>query len=615
MSRTDPLRAVTADTFELLRARMDLDPWYFAKFVCKRTAKAVERIHRPLLYLYTGHAALLAATLDDPRFEGHITQQVKADFAAQKPPIDWRNPAHLGRMKRRLRRARISAGRGIGKSTFADVGDLFDAATDPDMTIGIGSKSDPYAEARIMTMGEIVASKEFATWYPERVPQNPRTDITQTAIRLAGRTVNTTEATIEGRGITSQWRGRHYRKIRPDDIAGTEYGEASIEDALAFLAGIDAIEVRDAFGGCREIYIGTISGENDDHAYLASDPGVMMIVMPIEIHEGGTTVENIFTDGVLTMPEEGWFTRDAVNELKRKARANEDHHSLSELLQNFYMTLLRDGGALLFTKTMLDAAKGIHWIFDKSLQREVLIIPKKGRENTQRDRRKPDFRMEDWKVIDPVTLPRSAKAWAVDQSVSQTGDAWAYAYAVMDWDGVTILIDCVTGRGYDKMLDKAPVFDKRCGHPREVGADTNATQGMTVEWMSRTPEFQSIARRVKSITSGGEAKDHHIRRWIAGRMLSGDFYVSPRLIAWLFEASRYQPRKPDGTMRRNSIDDQLDATWMASSLLKRPASPQRIEYDRRRAAMDRVRAVASRGRGIEIDSSNWMECLPGSEAA
>lgn len=609
MPQTDRLRSITSDTRALLRARMDSDPWYFAKYVCKRAEKAVERIHRPLLYLYTGHASLLAATLDDPRFEGRITQQVRADFSAQTPPIDWRNPSHLHRIKKRIRRVRISAGRGIGKSTFADVADLFDGTIDPNMTVGIGSKSDPYAERRITSIGEIVTSKEYGDWYPERKPANPRTDITQTSIKLGGRTVNSTEATIEGRGITSQWRGFHYRKIRPDDIAGTEYGEASIEDALAFIAGIDAIEVRDAFGGCREIYIGTLSGENDDHAYLSNDPGVMMIVMPIEIHAGGTTVENIFTDGDLTMPEEGWFTREAVNELKRKARANEDHHSLSELLQNFYMTLLRDGGANLFTKAMLDAAKGIRWIFDRELNRDVLLIPKKGREKTQRDPTKPDYAPADWKRVDPVSLPRSAKAWAVDQSVSPTGDPWAYAYAIMDWDGVTILIDCVTGQGYDKMLDTAPIFDKRCGHPKRVGADTNATQGMTVEWMSRTVEFQSIARRVESITSGGDAKDHHIRRWIAGRMLSGDFYASPRLTKWLFEASRYQPRKPDGKMRRNSIDDQLDATWMACSLLRRPNSPRQIAHDRARAQMETVKDKYVHDRNTGIDKSNWMECV------
>lgn len=609
MPQTEALRSITSDTRALLRARMDADPWYFAKFVCKRAAKAVERIHRPLLYLYTGHAALLAATLDDPRFDSHITQQVKADFGAQTPPIDWNNPAHLPRMKARLRRVRISAGRGLGKSTFADVADLFDGVIDPNITIGIGSKSDPYAESRVIAIGEMVLSKEFAFWYPERVPLNPRTDITAVAIELAGRTEVTTEATIEGRGITSQWRGRHYRKLRPDDIAGTEYGEASIEDAVAFISGIDAIQVREAFGESREIYIGTISGENDDHTYLAADPGVMMIVMPIEIHEGGTTVENIFTDGVLTMPEEGWFTREKVNDLKRKARANEDHLSLRALLQNFYMTLLRDGGANLFTPTMLNAAKGIIWHFDKDLQREVLLIPKKGREKTQRDRSKPDFNADDWKLIDIAALPASARAWAADQSVSPTGDPWAFAYIVRDWEGVDILIACVTGNGYDKLIDEAPRFDKKCGFPRQIGIDTNATQGMTVEWMGRTPEYQAMARRLVEMKSSGEAKDHLIRRWIAGRMLSGDFYVNPRLVKWLFEASRYAPRKPDGTLKRNSIDDQLDATQMACQLPKRPPSPQQIEEDSARAALERARGMVPSGASGGIDKSNWMECM------
>lgn len=614
-SQSEDLLQIDLETRARYRRRMDADPWYFSKYVCLHAEKAVERLHRPYLYVYTGQAALLAAALSNDRFESYLTHQVREDFARQTPAIQWWNPEHLPLVKARLRRVNFRIPRGFGKSTFADDGDLWDVAIDPDGCIGIGSKSDDYARARVITLGEVVLSPEFAFWYPERVPLDKKTDVARDAILLAGRTIKITEASIEGRGITSQWRGRHYNKrIRLDDTSGTEYGQASVEDAIAFNQGIDAIEVREAFGICQERYIGTITGENDDHTYLASDPGVMSLVMPIEEHEGGTTIENIFTNGKLTMPEEGWFTRPAVNELKRKARANEDKHSVSELLQNFYMVPMKDSGSFVFTKAMLDAAKGIFWAEVPELGRECLFIPKKGREKTQRDRSRPDFNPEDWKMIDPTILPTTARAWAADQSVSQTGDEWAFADVIMDWDGVEILLDCVKGRGYDRMLDTVIPFDRKCGYPRRAGVDANATQGMTVDWMNRSPEFQSIARRIEPLTSGGEAKDNLIRRWIAGRMLTGDFYANPRLVLWLHEASRYQPRDSEGKLRKNAIDNQLDATWMACSLCKRPPSPEQLDADNMAALMSRA---AMRGSDAHsgIDGSNWMECLPKSERA
>lgn len=314
------------------------------------------------------------------------------------------------------------------------------------------------------------------------------------------------------------------------------------------------------------------------------------------------------------MAEEGWFSREVVDDLKRKARANEDKHSISELLLNFYMTAFSNSGSLVFSKAMLDSARGIFWQVVPELQRECLFIPKKGREKTQRDPSKPDFEPEDWKVIDPQVMPSSARAWALDQSVSQQGDEWAFADVLMDWDGVEILLDCVTGRGYDAMLDTVIPFDKKCGYPRRNGVDTNATQGMTVEWMNRSPEFQSIARRIEGITSGGEAKDAHVRRWIAGRMLTGDFYVNPRLVHWLHEASRYQPRDADGKLRKNAVDNRLDAAWMACSLCKRPPAPEQLEIDIVRGKTEVAKNAALGKKAYQIDPSNWMESVTGNAA-
>lgn len=590
------------------RAVMEYDPWIFSLTICKRTAHA-ERHQRPLLYLYTRHAPLLCACLDNPKYDGPITDQVKEDFANYR--IEWWDQAELPRVQKRLRRINVRMPRGFGKSAFDDDCDLWSVTCDPNLTISIGSKSDEFAEKRIVTIGQFVLSPEYAFWFPDRVPDNPRTEVTAAKIWIKGRTRHVPEATIEGRGLLSQWAGSHYLINRRDDIVGTESGESSLDDALRHMANMSALRDRTAWVG--DTFIGTVNGEEDDHTILANDSTVLSVVVPMEIHEGGTTLENIYEDGTLTMPEV--FSREEVNEAKVESRSNPKYGALW-LLQNFYMAAHKSGTAI-FSAKMIERAK-FEWVdhdeYGKALKREIIRRPKKGMEKIPRSQLKPS----DWFYLDPLlTIPQTAKATAVDQAVSESGesDRWAQVYVCADWESVFYVLDSLAEHGYGLLMGELVPFHKGTerkairgdvGISEYVGIDSNSTQGMTAVWLKDSEAHKAIARKVREIRGNDKSKDINIRNWIQARMLTGEFYINPRLTDWTNEALCYRPYKQDGTKKRRPKDDQLDATWMAMTLVRIPVSPEVNAETEIEERMSRIAEAKHYDRQTGICTDDWM---------
>lgn len=620
---------LSPEEYAARRRLMEVDPWYFYLYATPFGAKAVERIDRPLLYICTRRAALLVATLDDPRFAGEVTDQVKADLRACG--IDWTKPEELPRVQERLRRVNIRMPRGTGKSTVADGADVWDATDDPNMTISLGTKADKYAQKRITSMGEIVTSAQYAFWFPDRVPRDLKHDVTQDAIFIGGRTVIKPEATIEGRGIQSPWTGSHYRKNRRDDIVGTESGDASTEDARKHMAQMTSLRDNTAWEG--EIFIGTINGEEDDNSILMDDDGVMHIIIPIERHRRKhflgedcddpeaiveTDTENLWVAGDPTMPDKAGFNREGVAAIKTEQRVNPN--GLTWLLQNYFMIAHKGAGGVIFPKRLLDRSE-FQWFYDSRLKRELIGRPKLGREDTERDRTSSAFRPEDWFLLDPKKVPRSARAWAADQSTNEdgTGDEWALSYVLMDHEGAFYLIHCIAGYGYDEMVDSFLPFDKLANWPPRNGIDANATQRMTIDWLKRdaanSGKFRDLAARVVPIKSNGEAKDTQIRNWIQSRMKQGTFYFNPRLKDWRGEAYRYRPRRPDGRKNKKAIDNRLDSTWMAMTLPVRPASPEEIEQQEALYSFNDRAAAQHEAPGTHMDNRSWMSQMTGWKVA
>lgn len=547
--------ALSTEGLAQLQELLLFDPWLFSNQVCGSGDGFVERFHRPLLYYLTGHSRLLASAV--LTFDSEVTRQIKAEMARLGVLVDGKfiGPK-LDRYFGRRSRTNCRVSRAMAKTTLNLRGIFHAAIENPNISIGVASKSDAAAAKLMGVLGRYLDSPACRALFPQRVPQkNFDQLVTNYKIWIEGRTNPTTEWTIEGRGINSQWTMAHYDFIAPDDIVGTESGEASMDDAIRWLAAINGISMPQAFGGSRQDFLGTIYGINDDHAYVSSDWHTPSIVIPVWT-KSHYNVDNVMADGVPTLPE--WYPIDKIRQMRSETIAN-DEEGLKSWLQNFELTAHQVGVGLFGRDSM---------------NRQALRIVKRAdsilyaRPKTGKPAREP-ITSEDWVIVEPGLMP---VYMAIDQSVSlaKGSDSWAIAIVAPDFDGHFYIFDVVKGKGYNQMLDLIrPMYNK--WRPVKIGMDSSATQGMTIEWMQRSGEFMDMAGIITPVTTNNRAKDDRIRAFLAARIQSGTAWVSPRLESFVQEALTYMPGP-------KAKDDQLDAVSMAIQIAL-PNVPIAPDYD------------------------------------
>jgi hypothetical protein len=547
--------ALSSEGLEQLQKLLLFDPWLFSTHVCGSGEGFVERFHRPLLYFLTGHSRLLASSV--LTFDSEVTRQIKSEMERLGVMVgrkfDYQKlDRHFGRRSRT--NARVS--RAMAKTTLNLRGILHAATEDPDISIGVASKSDAAAQKLMGALGRFVGSPAYRALFPQRVPQkNYDQLVTLTRIWLNGRTNSTTEWTIEGRGINSQWTLAHYNFISADDIVGTESGEASNDDAIRWLAAIGGISMPDAFGGTRQDFVGTIYGVSDDHAYISSAWHTPSIIVPIWV-KSNYSPDNVMTDGVPTLPE--WYPIEKIREKREETISNEEEGLIS-WLQNFELCAHVTGAGLFSRDAM--ARQRL-----KMVQRGNSILyarPKAGLPP-----REP-ISSDNWVIVDPHLMPIYM---AIDQSVSlaKGADSWAIAVVGFDNEGHVYIFDVVKGKGYNQMLDMIrPMYNRWV--PVKIGMDTSATQSMTLEWMQRSGEFMDMAGILCGVQSNNRAKDDRVRAFLAARVQNGTAWISPRLDTFQQEALTYLPGP-------KAKDDQLDAVSMAIQI-GLPSSPIQSDFD------------------------------------
>lgn len=576
--------STTALSVEGLRQLQDLllyDPWLFSYHVCGSGEGFVERFHRPLLYYLTGHAQLLASSV--LTYDSEVARQIKSEMSRLGVLVDGKfDPAKLERYFGRRSRTNARVSRAMAKTTL-NLRALLHAGTEnPNLSIGIASKSDAAAQKMMGVIARYIDSQPYRALFPHRVPQkNFEQRVTQSKIWLEGRTNTTTEWTFEGKGINTQWTGGHYDILAPDDIVGTESGDASTEDAKRWIAAIRAISVPPRFGGSRLDFLGTIYGIDDDHAYVTQDWHTPSIVVPIWTKPTYSS-ENAYEDGVPTLPE--WYDIDQIRQIRSETIANDDE-GMKSWLQNFELTA-HIVGVGLFSRDHLERQK-------------LRIVTKNGglmiaRPQTGIPAREP-VQSETWVILDPMSMPIYM---AIDQSVSlaKGSDSWAIAIVGFDHEGHVYVLDVVKGKGYSQMLNMIrPLYNK--WHPIKIGIDSSATQSMTLEWMQRSGEFLDMAGIIHGVSSNNRAKDDRVRAFFAGRVQQGTCWISPRLTDFVHEAMTYIPGP-------KAKDDQLDAVSMAIQI-GLPGAP--ILQDLSGYGDSRRFSSAFDRDGVPVD--DWMQYL------
>lgn len=525
------------------------DPWLFSNTVCGSGDGFVERFHRPLLYYLTGHSRLLASAV--LQYDSEVTRQIKSEMKRLGVLVDGKfDGRKLDRFFGRRSRTNCRVSRAMAKTTLNLRGLLHAGTENPNLSIGIATKSDPAAAKLMGVLGRYIDSQPYRTLFPHRIPdKNFDQRVTQSKIWLEGRTNTSTEWTFEGRGINSQWTLAHYDIIAPDDIVGTESGEASMDDARRWLAAVGGISTPYAFGGARENYLGTIYGIDDDHAYVSQSWTTPSIIVPIWTKDIYSS-DNVLSDGVPTLPE--WYPIERIREMRANTLAS-DNEGLKSWLQNFELTA-HVVGVGLFSR-------------DNLTRQHLRIVSRGGSTLFARPKTghppREQVTSSDYVIVDPTLMPIYM---AVDQSVSlaRGADSWAMAIVGFDSEGHAYVFDVVKGKGYAQMIDMIkPVYRK--WKPVKIGIDTSATQSMTLEWMQRSDEFMEMAGILKGISGSTRSKDDRIRAFLAARIQTGTCWVNPTLDAFQHEALTYMPGP-------KAKDDQLDAVSMAIQI-GLPAAP------------------------------------------
>lgn len=621
---------VSPATIRARRKAMEDDVWLFYRWVwapCMPKDRAIERFHRPLMYIFDGDADRLAWCLSQPeRFHGKLCDDLRRSL--KNEGIDWTTPEGVRKLRDRLRKINNRMSRFFGKTTQALCVLLKMASVDPDISIGIGSKSDKAAWDFCKMIGNVMREDAYALYFPDRLHRrvNGKFDytsqITNQFIRMAGRK-NPAQETIEARGLRSQWARLHFDVILGDDISGTETGDASILQALAWLGNLDAISQPPGFGRATRIILnGTKQGGNDDMAVCCNDSSFFTIRMPIWVKTVASTLKNAFVDGVAVLPE--FANENQIREFRATAEAN-PQCGIVWFLKNFELS--DDLGALQFTEELLraqtfswvwklvgskrtgkwerrrfirrykwvegdDGAPGPPLMWDKSDASGKCACPREGCNDPHHA----------YVEHDPFRLPR---VLGVDQSVSVVGDPWGVSCVAIDPEGYLYWLKGEKGHGYGLMVPKIVVVYERWGGlvnpPRKVGIEGGAAQSITVHWMQQGGVYGDLHHRVVEVPPGQLAKKIRMFNNILSPMLQGRLYVDPEDFERQNEMMRW-----DGT-KANPSDGLLDAGGIACFIHNVPAQDRRNEQVEMALAQRQYVASTDDETGIDLITPDFLE--------
>lgn len=562
-----------------LRRQFDIDPWLFSCIICQHAQGGIERFHKPLLYFQAGSACaeLLAVALDDPECQSEFTEQLKGELNRLR--INWRDPAHLRALRRALRRVNNRIARSTGKTVYGLDAELWHASRDPDQTIGLASKSDPAAEAMCMSIGKIMLTDEYISFYPDRIyPKSPDKFINQNWIRFNGRKLTDGE-TIEARGINSQWTLHHYSRIRGDDIVGTESGEAKLDDALRWIANLHGISRSEYLGGSEYAFNGTVTGPNDDYSVLKENPQYITVCVPIWKKSVPHTIANIRLDGEPTLSE--WYPLEVIRAMRDDTIANP---KLGVLwwLQNFDMAAHQEG-VVLFTQ---DQIKGClySWVHNSATGRDW-IRRYLWRKDAQTGNWLPVYQTDGERLVldpvsgkpvqayldyDPMSLPRAV---GIDQAYSEEkwANRWSITFGSVDPQGYRYELETVSGKGYQYMIAALPVllrkWTENWQNPiRKIGLETGAMQGVSADWLKRDSDFKRIARLIEPVHNSSIRKSARILTNVYAPMEMRELLLNPNSVTLHSRMLKFRPNDDDNQ------DDELDSLSICMQMLQRPDS-------------------------------------------
>lgn len=589
--------ALTQESFLEFKQVFIDDPWPFAVDICGYD-RLVERFHRPLIYLYSGHAYLLLNLLRDGRLQSEVTEQIRK--AIRQHGWDVHNFDHEEKICKflkgthNIRISRVHAKTSCEVAAIAHIGTV-----DPNEQIAIVGMTDDTAAEIGGEVSKIIASDRYKEWFSERVPDNERTNLSATYILLKGRTrLELKEPTVLALGHRSDWTSRHFSRIFYDDVIAYENSAPSeLRASLKIMSNFEGLRQPPIVwpNGVQESHTGTIWSRFDDSAQLEQNEDCLTIKIPIARRRDGQpwTMKNYQEPGagVPCLPE--WYNEEEIVEKRKRQIRKKEQGGVTSWFCNFLLIPMEDE-ALPFHPDVVDRAK-FEW---KMNQRSERLEIRRPATTLDRQLLVNSHGEQLFFSFDPHRMRRVA---AVDQarSKSKNADQWAIAVVSIDHQGFRYVLLVKVGRGYNEMKDAIRDVDA-LWFPDEWLVEGGSMQGLTIDWMRDSPEWQDIAGRLDEVTHWVISKARRIRQDVAAPMESGELLLNPEDFHTPTEAKQYNPADSE------PVDNALDAIAMASVRLM-PTEYQSEEQEQAAQRRAVLVAQAQKDQDTGIDITNWWD--------
>jgi hypothetical protein len=577
------------------------DPWPFAVGICGFD-RLVERFHRPLIYLYAGKPYLLLELLREGRLHSEVTDQIRQQLRDRG--LDPHNFDHEDRICKFLRETHnIRISRGTGKTSCEVAAITYVITIDPNEHVALVGYTDDTAGEIGGKIAKIVKSDRYKEWFPERIPDNERTNLSIHYVKLAGRTRGEiTEPNVMALGHGSNWTSFHFSRIFYDDVICYENSAPTeMRASLKIMANFDGLRQPYIIwpAGVQESHTGTIWSRFDDNSVLEKNDECLTIKIPIHRRKDGQpwTLKNYQEKdaGVPCLPE--WYNEEQIAEKMRSTlrRSLEEGGGRTAWFCN-YLLIPQEDEVLPFHPDVVDKAK-FEWRVNQRTQRLEVCRP------ATTINREPLYDTAGKRLyfcFDPHRMRRVA---AVDQAYSKKSgaDQWAIAVVSIDHQGFRYVLYVVVGHGYNEMLDAIRECDE-LWEPETWLMESNGAQSATLAWMRMDKGWQFLAARLEGVEHWGSAssKPKRIREDVAAPMETGELLLNPEDFHTPTEAKQYNPQD------RDPADAALDAIAMASVRLV-PTEYRTSEEEAADEARARVSARAQRDQETGIDIVNWWD--------
>lgn len=618
MRSGDRRRSLSNTAHERLKALLLSDSYLFTTEICGHR-DLIPEIHAPISYLACGLTHLLIQTLDLPAFDSYVTRKLRHEFWRRWPDLGqypWRTsegraaidmlingdlirPAIINfRMSRRF----------FKSSTITHGSTLFIATNDPNETIKITHAIDPKAWEFVEQIGQTVMSGTYQDFFPDRIPSDPSTNVTQKKINLGGRTISHPQPTISGGGYLSKDEAAHFSTFVNDDLVvdgnSTPDLLVGVRKWLKGMTGFYMPKRR-----IRRLEVGTKHDEDDDDGmFTTGRMAAECLTIRVPIEEYKVAPKSILERGEPTCPQ--LFPKEKITAEQIHVLSGDEDEDGYRTWWNQYLLSSSGGSLRLFPPAIVDDPER-WWMgpYEHPVKaagsRGRYLVGRLFRTAEGRPVARPGLslldsrgeRLEKWRdnaiivTYDPWT--ELDRVCLVDPSWASEGDNWGVSAVGCDPHDVKYQLETVSDtNGQEGWIVALDELDRKWNF-RVIGFDGAAMQDAVIQHQMRTDRrLRRLASRMVKVPHNQRSKPTRMQEGIAQPLLAYRFLLAPPWRgtggedAFGGNMTRSELKSIKSTPKhvvKNDRDGIADSLAMAGAVIRRSRSKQERELMKERA--------------------------------